>query len=284
MHLNRRDFLKLSAPAICLPVISVVQTSEIGLIETYRAFSPKTDGKAMLNDTSKCIGCRTCEAACQRQNKTSYSNAIVKKLDTNGKEGNLFCKLQCMHCTEATCVKVCPAGALKQHELGFIDYDKDKCIGCGYCVEFCPFQVPRLSGSTLTGVQKMDKCNFCADRVANNQQPACAEACPVGAITFGDHDQLVVEGRERVEMLKKAHPNAMLYGENGLEGLHVMYVLQEPADVYGLPKDPRVPLVATIQQGIFRPLTWIVWGAVTAGLALNVLVARARQIRKKEES
>jgi formate dehydrogenase iron-sulfur subunit len=186
-----------------------------------------------------------------------------------------------MHCTEATCVKVCPTGALRRHELGFVSYDRDKCSGCGYCVEFCPFQIPRLSGSTLTGVQKMDKCDFCEGRVANNQQPACVEACPVGALTFGDRDQLVAEGRERVEMLKKTHPNATLYGENELEGLHVMYVLQEPASFYGLPEDPQVPLAATVWQDVTKPVGFALGGLSIIVLAVNYLIARQAKLTRE---
>ncbi|MBA7483834.1 Formate dehydrogenase, nitrate-inducible, iron-sulfur subunit [subsurface metagenome] len=279
MRLSRRDFLKLSAPAICLPVIYGV--SERGLTETYRPFSLERSENAMLYDASKCIGCQLCADACWEKNGKSFTEVKSKWLDINGKEELGFYKHQCMHCTEATCVKVCPTGALRRHELGFVSYDRDKCSGCGYCVEFCPFQIPRLSGSTLTGVQKMDKCDFCEGRVANNQQPACVEACPVGALTFGDRDQLVAEGKERVEILRKTYPNATLFGENELGGLHVLLLLLKPANVYGLPEDPQVPLAATVWQDVTKPVGFALGGLSIIVLAVNYLIARQAKLTRE---
>lgn len=279
MQLNRRDFLKLSAPVVALAVISGV--SERGLTETYRPHSPKSGKKAILYDASKCISCQRCMAACAKKNGMSFTKVKSQWLDINGKEEYAFYKHQCMHCTEATCVKVCPTGALRRHELGFVSYDRDKCSGCGYCVEFCPFQIPRLSGSTLTGVQKMDKCDFCEDRVANNQQPACVEACPVEALTFGDRDQLVSKAKERVEILRKTYPNSTLFGENELGGLHVMYILLEPANVYGLPEDPQVPLAATVWQDVTKPVGFALGGLSIIVLAVNYLIARQAKLTRE---
>lgn len=281
MQLSRRDFLKLSAPAICLPVIGGVPISEMRLGETRRPLSPKSGEKAMLYDASRCVGCHYCEIACWMQNGTSLTEINMKEADINGNKEWRFWKFQCMHCTEATCVKVCPTGALRHHELGFIEYDKDKCCGCGYCVEFCPFQVPRLSGSMLTGVQKIDKCDFCAERVTNNQQPACVEACPQNALIFGDRDQLVEKGRQRVEILRKTHPDARLYGENALGGLHLMCVLPEPASFYGLPEDPRVPLAATVWQDVTKPVGFALGGLTIVVLAVNYLIAREAKLTRE---
>ncbi len=196
-----------------------------------------------------------------------------------------------MHCTEAACVEVCPSGALYHNQYGFVSYDKDKCIGCGYCVEFCPFSVPRLDASRVSGVGKIDKCTLCTslglDRLSIGQKPACVKTCPTDALIYGDRDELVAEGRSRVADLRSPHseayPRATFYGETELGGLHVLYVLADSPEMYGLPKEPKFPVLATIQDEISRPFAWIAWGVVAAGLALNVLVARARQIRKKEE-
>ena len=196
-----------------------------------------------------------------------------------------------MHCTEAACIEVCPSGALFHNEYGFVSQDNDKCIGCGYCVEFCPFNVPRLDASRVTGVGTMEKCTLCTtpglDRLSIGQEPACVKTCPTNALIYGDRDELVAEGRRRVAALQSSNPNAFpeatLYGERELGGLHVLYVLADSPETYGLPKEPEFPIAATIQQDIFPTLTWIVWPIVAVGLALNVLVARARQASKKEE-
>ena len=283
MQLNRRDFLKLSAPALCLPVILGVPLLEKSPAENEGASSTKNSGKAMLYDASKCEGCHYCETACWAENNTSFTLVNIKESYTSGNKELLFWKSQCMHCTEATCVKVCPTGALKYHELGFVTYDKDKCSGCGYCAEFCPFHVPRLSGNKLTGIQKMDKCDFCAERVANNQPPACVAACTKDALTFGDRDQLVEKGRERVEILRKTHPDARLYGENELGGLHLMSILPEPVSFYGLPDDPQVPLAATVWQDITKPVGFVLGGLTTLVLLVNYFIARANIKDGKEK-
>ncbi len=268
--------------------------------------------KAILFDATRCMACRGCQVACKQwnelkavatTNRGTYENPPDLSADTwltikfreeseNGAFRWLFSRHSCMHCTEAACVEVCPSGALYHNQYGPVAYDKDKCIGCGYCSQFCPFNIPRLDAGRVSGVGKMDKCTLCTtpglDRFSAGEEPACVKTCPTDALIFGDRDELVAEGKRRVATLKSPHseayPRAMFYGETELGGLHVLYVLADSPEVYGLPKEPRFPAAVAIQKDVFHPLTWIVWSAVAAGLALNVLVARARQLRKKEES
>ena len=265
---------------------------------------------AILFDATRCTACRGCQVACKQWNELdavvttnwgSYENPPdlssetwlkirFTEVEREGKVDWLFTRRSCMHCTEAACVEVCPSGALYHNEYGFVAYDKERCIGCGYCQQYCPFDVPRLDAGRITGVGKMDKCTLCTtpglDRLSAGEQPACVKTCPTGALIFGDWDELVAEGKRRAANLRtthsKAYPQATLYGETELGGIHVLYVLADSPEVYGLPKEPQYPVTATIQKEVFRPLTWIVWAAVAGGLALNVLVARARQLRKKE--
>ncbi len=268
--------------------------------------------KTILFDATKCMACRGCQVACKQwndltavvtTNRGTYENPpdlspntwLTIKFREEAENDTirwLFSRHSCMHCTEAACVEVCPSGAVYHDEYGFVSHDNEKCIGCGYCSQFCPFNVPRLDGRLVSGVGKMYKCTLCTtpgrDRLSIGQEPACVKTCPTEALIYGDRDELVAEGRRRVATLKSPHseayPKAMLYGETELGGLHVLYVLADSPEVYGLPKEPQFPVLATIREGgIFRPVTWILWGAVAAGLALNVLVARAIQLRKKEE-
>ena len=283
MQLSRRDFIKLSTPALCLPAIFGVLPLGKSPAENQEAASTKNGVKAILYDASKCVGCHYCETACWTENDISFTLVNIEEAHTSGTTELFFWKSQCMHCTEATCVKVCPTGALSQHELGFVTYDKDKCSGCGYCAEFCPFHVPHLSGNKLTGIQKMDKCDFCANRVASNQQPACVDACPENALTFGDCDQLLEKGRQRVEVLKGTYPDARLYGEDELGGLHLISILPQPASFYGLPEDPRVPLAAAVWQDVTKPIGFVLGGLTTLVLLVNYVVARANIKAGKEE-
>jgi len=208
----------------------------------------------ILIDTSKCTACRGCQVACKQWNempaeKTRFfaSDGYQNPADLSGKTltlvtfkeqtagGNvqwLFRKHQCMHCTEASCVKVCPVKALSKHPDGYTVRDEAKCIGCGMCVMNCPFKVPKLNEK-----HKAQSCRFCANRVQNGLTPACSKACPTGAITFGHRDELLAKAKERIKVIGG---KANVYGETQAGGLGVLYVLLDDPSVYGLPKTPKV--------------------------------------------
>jgi formate dehydrogenase iron-sulfur subunit len=135
----------------------------------------------------------------------------------------------------------------------------------------------------------MDKCTLCttpgADRIAEGYEPACVKTCPTDALVFGDREELLALGRQKVNGLKnKGYSNAYLYGENELGGLHVLYVLEDSPDKYGLPVEPEFPALATLWQDIVQPLGLAAGGLVLAGLGLNYVVARrAKRIKEKAE-
>ena len=260
--------------------------------------------KAILFDSSKCTACRGCQVACKQwwgleaettTNRGTYENPPDLSADTwvkitfneidSNKNGGLewiFTRRSCMHCTDAACVKVCPTGALFHHPSGVVAYNKDLCSGCGYCVEFCPFDVPRAKGNDIIGIRKIDKCIMCGDRIANGYEPACVKTCPTGALTFGDRQEMVAAGKKRVQELKAAYPDAYLYGEKELGGLHVMYVLTHAPQVHGLPSHPDVPVAAIAGDDIIRPLGYALTGLAVVGLGLNYLVARANANKEAE--
>jgi formate dehydrogenase iron-sulfur subunit len=198
----------------------------------------------------------------------------------DGKSRWLFTRQACMHCTDAACVKVCPNGSLYHHELGFVAYNKDTCTGCGYCADACPFNVPRATRHLITGIAKMDKCTFCTtpglDRIAEGGEPACVKTCPTKALKYGDRSTLVAEGKERVAALKaRGWSHANLYGENELDGLHVLYVLDDQPEVYKLPANPQVSAATIAWKDVIQPVGWAVGGLAIIGLGLNWLAVRA---------
>ena len=237
--------------------------------------------KAILYDATRCTACRGCQVACKQWNENdefiptvengvdavnrgSYENPPdlsprtwlkmeFREVEKGGKLSWLFTRRACMHCTDAGCVRVCPNGSLYHDESGFVAYNKDICTGCGYCVEACPFDVPRLDGSTIIGIAKMDKCTFCTspgyDRLAIGEGPACVKTCPTGALKYGDRTQLVAEGKQRVAaLMTKGSSGAYLYGDRELGGLHVMYVLDNAPGMYGLPAGPQVSAATVAWQ------------------------------------
>jgi len=270
--------------------------------------------KAILFDATRCTACRGCQVACKQwnendefiptvensvdsKNRGSYENPPdlspttwikmeFREVAPDGQVRWLFTRRACMHCTDAGCVKVCPTGALYHDENGFVGYNKDLCSGCGYCIEACPFNVPRSEHNIITGIAKMDKCTICTtpglNRIAEGYEPACVKTCPPHALEYDDRNKLVAEGKKRVTSLKsKGWTNANLYGENELGGLHVMYVLDDHPAVYGLPVNPRISAATIAWQDVIQPLGWAVGGVTILGLGLNYLVARANV--KKEE-
>lgn len=263
--------------------------------------------KAILYDATACIGCRACQLACKQWNENSvdkmdkcgdYPNQaditantwlkiMFNETDSYGEEKLFFSRRACMHCSDAACVEVCPTGALSRHELGFVTYNKDICSGCGYCVEFCPFEVPRSTRNTITGIAKMDKCTLCTspgfDRIAESHEPACVQSCPTDALIFGERSDLISTGKQKVSTLKEQGcSNAYVYGENEMGGLHVLYVLEDSPDKYHLPSEPKFPVTATLWKDILQPAGLALGGLVMAGLGLNYIVAkRAQRIREK---
>lgn len=262
--------------------------------------------KAILYDATLCTACRACQVACKQWNGNegvettnhgSYENPPdlspetwlkieFREVERGGEVAWLFNRRACMHCTDAACVKVCPTGALSHHELGFVAYDKELCSGCGYCVDFCPFHVPRSDRNLITGLARMDKCTLCTtpglDRIAAGYEPACVKSCPTDALKYGDRDELIAEGKKRLQALQAdGYTNAGLYGEKELGGLHVMYLLEDSPEVYGLPVDPEVPPAAIAWQDVIQPVGWVVGGLTLIGLGLNYLVARETKMARE---
>ena len=290
MSLSRRDFIKVFGASTGAVLLHGVISPEKALASS--AVRPVSGGKAMLYDTSKCVGCRACQNACKSWNKTPaesigyggiYDNppelsastwTLIKarEIAPDGNKELLFCRYQCMHCAEASCESVCPTGAIS-HRGAAVIIDQEVCIGCGYCVQACPFDVPHKEHGLAAGVAK--KCTFCIDRTAQGLEPACVEACPRGATIYGDRVELIAEGKKRVQtLITNGMANANLYGDTELGGLGVMYVLLESPSVYGLSEAPRL---ATTNVAV-KWLSGIVTAGVIAAIPFWLLFRRRREI------
>ena len=190
-----------------------------------------------------------------------------------------------MHCTEPGCLKACPApGAIVQYSNGIVDFIHENCIGCGYCVAGCPFDVPRISQIT----HRSYKCTLCSDRVAMGDGPACAKSCPTEAITFGTREHMLALAGERIEDLKsRGFENAGLYNPDGVGGTHVMYVLHhadQPSLYAGLPDEPRIAETVEIWKGPAKKAGLVAIGLAAAGAALMGIFGKPLTVPPEDEA
>lgn len=160
-----------------------------------------------------------------------------------------------MHCEDPGCLKACPSpGAIVKYANGIVDFISENCIGCGYCVKGCPFDVPRIS----TKDNKAYKCSLCSDRVGVGLEPACVKTCPTGAIQFGSKQDMLAFGEKRVVDLKeRGFDKAGVYNPEGVKGTHVMYVLQhadKPELYSGLENNPHISPMVSLWKGLAKPI------------------------------
>ena len=187
--------------------------------------------KAILTDTTKCIGCRECVIAC----KTRYNleNAIPRRWSAEDglsarnwtsiieRPDSTYVRKQCRHCLEPACVSACPVNALQKNKDGAVVYDSSKCMGCRYCMLACPYGIPRYDWDRQ--VPYVRKCILCAEYISDGKQPACTEACPTEATIFGERDELIAEAHRRI----KANPGKYInriWGEHEVGGSQVLYI------------------------------------------------------------
>jgi formate dehydrogenase iron-sulfur subunit len=242
---------------------------------------------AKLIDTTTCIGCKACEVACLEWNglsfsETTFNNSYQTMPDTAWNFWNLIRfdeyepddgglmllmrKDQCMHCEDPGCLAACPAdGAIVQYANGIVDFHQDQCIGCGYCITGCPFNIPKFSPES----RKVFKCTLCVDRVSEGLEPACIKACPTGCLHFGTKAEMKELGENRAAQLREHSdfPHAGVYDPSGVGGTHVLYVLHDathPENYGGLPRDPHIPWTVWLWK---KPLKWLGNLAMIGGVA-----------------
>ena len=208
----------------------------------------------LLIDTTLCIGCQGCQIACKQwwnltSMKTEFNPGLTNppELDTDTythidfheveKDGKLtwnFVHKRCFHCVNPACVSVCPVQALQKFPDGPVVWEEGRCIGCRYCLNACPFDIPKFEWEEAW--PKIQKCWFCWDRLADGLQPACAKTCPPSAIEFGVRDALIAEAHRRIEENPGKYHN-YVYGEKEAGGTSLLYLSAVPFEELGFKTD-----------------------------------------------
>lgn len=215
---------------------------------------------AILLNNTNCTACNTCAYRCMQEFRYhgQASKGLFRTFVATNDDG-LYHK-RCMHCVDPQCVRNCPVNALAKSEYGPVLYSADTCIGCQTCVKVCPFNVPQFDEAS----KKIVKCSMCAQRVGKGTQPACVEACPTGALEFGEYKAMMARAQE---MAKKG--KLTLYGDKEAGGTHLFVLMKGDPAAAGYPKAAQkekpvkkaaegtfgVPVMAALALGGFKKLT-----------------------------
>ncbi|MCE4563018.1 4Fe-4S dicluster domain-containing protein [Maribellus sp. CM-23] len=237
MSIDRRNFFKvLGVTGAGLAFGKQAQAEPAG--------EEETEFKAILYDSTRCVGCQSCEFSCAEVHnlpepedfpevgvlrKTNENRrTVVNAYDTS--KGEVYVKRQCMHCNQPACGAACLTQAMLKTKEGPVIWRENKCMGCRYCMISCPFDIPKFEYNSPN--PKITKCNMCFERQQEGQLPACVENCPAEALVFGTRRELMAEARRRiVENPDAYYPH--IYGENEAGGTSFLYLSPVPFEEIG---------------------------------------------------
>ncbi len=276
MNLTRRTFFKVTA-------VGAATVAGATRVEASSAAAAAEDARGVLVDTTKCVGCRACEAACAEANglpgpaegdvfarrRTTEQDTftVVNRYNVPQRREHVerFVKTQCMHCVDAACAAACPVRALEKTSGGPVTYEGSRCLGCRYCMLSCPFEIPRFEYDDPTPYVR--KCSFCAERQAQGLAPACTEVCPSGALTFGKRSDLLEEAKTRIYQDPTQYVHHV-YGEHEAGGTSWLYISDVELDRLGLPggleQAPYPQLASTALAAV--PMILTLWPPILMGL------------------
>ncbi len=138
-----------------------------------------------------CLGCQACEIACKQEHDIPVGPRWIRvftigPVRKSGKLHLSFKMVRCVHCSKPVCIDSCPTKAISKRVDGIVLIDDELCIGCGACIEACPFGAPQFNPEKDT----IEKCNLCAHRIDEGLSPACVLVCPTKALIFGDDGKI----------------------------------------------------------------------------------------------
>ena len=238
----------------------------------------------VLHDMTRCVGCRSCEEACNQVNELpkpekpfkdtsvldkkrradTKAYTVVNRYETS--RGTVFRKIQCNHCLEPACASVCFVTAFSKQPAGPVVYDPSVCVGCRYCLMACPFEIPSYQYDDPF-TPEVVKCTMCAPRIEKGQLPGCVEACPKEALTFGKRDDLVRIARKRINKYPDRYVDH-IYGEKEMGGTSWMYLSGVPFTEIGMREDLGNTPAPALTSGALHvvPMVVALWPVFLTGM------------------
>lgn len=299
--IDRRAFLK-GGLAGATAVAAAGKASEA----KAASFGGYPDSMGVLVDLTKCVGCRTCEAACNKEqglpepaksftdqsvfDETRHGGlprrpsedayTVVNRYQTEG--GPVYRKIQCNHCNEPGCLTSCFVNAYTKTPEGAVIYDPKVCVGCRTCMVACPFYIPAYSySSPINPVIK--KCIMCYDtRLKFGRPPACVEACPQEVMVFGKRADMIRLARQRITENPDQYVNH-IYGEKEMGGTAWIYLSGVPFDQVGFDtKLGSEPVISYVKEFLtIVPMVLTIWPALFTGF---YLLANRKENNAKDQS
>jgi formate dehydrogenase iron-sulfur subunit len=271
--------------------------------EGHEYFAGYPHSYGVLHDTTLCIGCRRCEAACNRVNdlpapdkpfddlsvlderrrtdEKTYT-VVNRYIEAENGKPPVFRKMQCNHCKEPACASACFVGAFTKTPEGAVVWDSSVCVGCRYCMIACPFNIPTFEYDKVLTPRIM-KCTMCYPRVKEGKLPGCVEACPTEALSFGRRSDLVSIARERIRKYPERYIDH-IYGLEEVGGTNWLYITGAPFEKLDFRTDLGTTPAPDLTSGALSmvPIVVGVWPALLGGIYL--VSQRKEKIAERERT
>jgi Fe-S-cluster-containing dehydrogenase component len=272
MTINRKDFFKVLGVTGATLVLGKEARGE-------SKPSEKIEFSGILYDSTRCVGCQTCETSCAEahglplptaaieagavRNTDEAHRTVVNAFKTS--KGEAYLKKQCMHCNEPACTAACLTQAMFKTREGAVIWRGNKCMGCRYCMVSCPFDIPKFEYHSAN--PKIEKCDMCYSRLQEGKIPACAENCPAEALLFGNRRDLIKEARKRINDNPEQYIDH-IYGEHEAGGTGFLYLSGVPFNELGMNTNIQTESYPGLSKGFLYsvPTIFVLWPAILLGI------------------
>ncbi len=294
MSISRRKFLGWIGAA----GLSTAVGSSAGAA-TNEHFKGYPDSLGVLYDSGLCIGCRVCEAECNKVNNlpppdqpfndlavldekrrtTPQAYTVVNRYA--GSKGPLYRKIQCNHCLEPACASACFVKAFTKTKEGAVIYDPSVCVGCRYCMIACPFEIPTYEYDSAFD-PKIMKCTMCHPRIIKGLLPGCVAGCPTEALSFGKRNNLIRIARERIRRYPDRYVDH-IYGEHEMGGSNWLYLSAVPFRELDMREDLGVTPAPALTAGALGAVPMVIglWPVLLTGV--YAMTKRSAKVAKQEQ-